>query len=253
MRQVAVILCVLSTVFGFTPPIYAKTEKLKAVVLAQVPTTSTYNWFISGASSTSCSVSSCFSTYTPEQDGTAQVNGATIYLQLPDKRIVVAKCDMKVSIGKTLAIGMLAGMGGSTTSNVYRSCRIPTTNSTVDAELTNNSVKIYMQDQKFPTQHEKIIHETYTVRGILQPSDLAASVAVEQSQATQSTEQAAVDPSITDEIAKYGITMRNGTDMDRCSQAKRVVAAYLQSKDETNYITWKTVEKKDCTAAGLSE
>ena len=55
----------------------------------------------------------------------------------------------------------------------------------------------------------------------------------------------------TDAVAQYGIADRNGAAMDKCIAAQMVVGAYLQAKDEPNYVKWKAVQQSQCTAAGL--
>lgn len=54
-----------------------------------------------------------------------------------------------------------------------------------------------------------------------------------------------------DAVAQYQIAERNGGPMDKCLAAQMVMAAFLQAKDEPNYIKWKGVQQTQCTAAGL--
>jgi hypothetical protein len=56
-----------------------------------------------------------------------------------------------------------------------------------------------------------------------------------------------------DMVAQYQIAARSGTAMDRCVQAGMVTAGFLQAKDEKNYSEWKTVQHRDCKAAGLPD
>lgn len=54
-----------------------------------------------------------------------------------------------------------------------------------------------------------------------------------------------------DAVNQYHIAKRQGDAIQICVQAGMVTAAFLQANDETNYRKWKSVEKKDCAAAGL--
>lgn len=54
-----------------------------------------------------------------------------------------------------------------------------------------------------------------------------------------------------DAVEQYEIAKRQGDPIQVCVQAGFVAAAYLQAKNETNYSTWKTIEKADCARAGL--
>jgi hypothetical protein len=164
MKRIAIVLVLI-----FTSYCCAKenTQRLKVTVLSQVPTTSTYNWSLSGVSSTSCSTYSCSSSYTPAQGGTAQVHGAEVYLQLPDMRIVVAKCEMKAAVGTNVALLALGSMSGQIASPMYRNCRAPEANSVIDAEFTKTHVKMFMQDLTIDNSG-KVRNETYAIIGVLQ-------------------------------------------------------------------------------------
>jgi hypothetical protein len=72
----------------------------------------------------------------------------------------------------------------------------------------------------------------------------------------QKAQQAAFMAEIHDQVVKdsmvqYNMVKRQGGPIDRCVHAGLVAAAYLQAKDESNYATWKTVERTDCEAAGM--
>ena len=54
-----------------------------------------------------------------------------------------------------------------------------------------------------------------------------------------------------DSVTQYNITKQSGTAMDQCVHAGMVAAAYLQAKDQSSYATWKSVEGRDCDAAGV--
>lgn len=56
----------------------------------------------------------------------------------------------------------------------------------------------------------------------------------------------------TDFIQQYELTKQHGTDIDQCLAAQQVAAAYLHSGSTAQYAEWKTIEGKECAAAGLS-
>ena len=55
-----------------------------------------------------------------------------------------------------------------------------------------------------------------------------------------------------DQEQQYQIAKNQGDKMQICVQAGLVSAAYLQANDQENFNKWKSIEKKDCRAAGLS-
>jgi len=57
----------------------------------------------------------------------------------------------------------------------------------------------------------------------------------------------------TDAVKQYEIAARQGDKIQICVQAGLVSAAYLQAKDEANYQSWKAVEKRDCSRAGMPQ
>lgn len=56
-----------------------------------------------------------------------------------------------------------------------------------------------------------------------------------------------------DSVEQYEIAKKQGDPIMTCVQAGMVSAAYLQAKDETKYNEWKSVERTDCEAAGISK
>ncbi|PKA10000.1 hypothetical protein [Leptospira harrisiae] len=56
-----------------------------------------------------------------------------------------------------------------------------------------------------------------------------------------------------DSVEQYNIAKRQGDKIQICVQAGMVSAAYLQAKNETKYSEWKSIESKDCKAAGLNQ
>lgn len=54
-----------------------------------------------------------------------------------------------------------------------------------------------------------------------------------------------------DSVQQYQIAKSGGDKMQICVQAGMVSAAYLQAKDQENYLKWKQTEKSDCKKAGF--
>lgn len=54
-----------------------------------------------------------------------------------------------------------------------------------------------------------------------------------------------------DAVAQYEMAKRQGDPMQTCVQAGMVSAAWLQAKNEAQYVAAKAVEKADCTRAGV--
>lgn len=54
-----------------------------------------------------------------------------------------------------------------------------------------------------------------------------------------------------DSVKEYNIAKAGGDKIDICVHAGLVSAAYIQAKDQANYLVWKEIEKNDCAAAGL--
>ena len=54
-----------------------------------------------------------------------------------------------------------------------------------------------------------------------------------------------------DAVAQFDIAKRSGDGMQSCVHAGMVSAAFLQAKDEASYRKWQTIEKQECTAAGI--
>ena len=65
--------------------------------------------------------------------------------------------------------------------------------------------------------------------------------------------QSIADKVANDAVDQYQITAKSGGPMDRCAQAGMVLAAFLQDKNDAQYSHWKTVERRDCKAAGISQ
>lgn len=54
-----------------------------------------------------------------------------------------------------------------------------------------------------------------------------------------------------DAVAQYRIARKSDDRMQVCVQAWFVAAAYLQAKNEAQFLQWKETEKADCEAAGV--
>jgi hypothetical protein len=54
-----------------------------------------------------------------------------------------------------------------------------------------------------------------------------------------------------DAIKQYEIALKGGDKMEIYVHAGMVTAAFLQAKDEANYLKWKEIERKAAKAAGL--
>jgi hypothetical protein len=65
--------------------------------------------------------------------------------------------------------------------------------------------------------------------------------------------QAIKDQVAKDAVDEYWIAAKSGSSVDRCVQAGIVTAAYLQAKDEDNYSSWKVMQRRDCTDAGVPQ
>lgn len=157
----------------------AKTIAYQVKVIDDVPSSTNYNWAISGSITTSCYGNTCATNWSDPSSGTSQANGATLKLLLPDNRIAVVECDMKENVGGSIALAIAAGMNNQSATPIYRDCRVPETGSTVTAEFKKNRVKLHMQDPSIDGsgRHHS---ETYVLIGILEPtapSNTVASIA----------------------------------------------------------------------------
>jgi hypothetical protein len=61
---------------------------------------------------------------------------------------------------------------------------------------------------------------------------------------------------ITDKVARdsvdqYNISLSGGDKIEICVHAGFVAAAFLQAKDQPNYLKWKQAQRSDCAAAGM--
>jgi hypothetical protein len=165
----------------------AKVPKIRVTVVENVPQTSSYSWQVAGRGSVSCYGSSCSSYYMPSNGGQATVHGAIVRLLLPDGRIVIARCmakpDIAVNIGYALA--MLPA------STMYRDCRMPDANSTIDAEFSRSSVKLFMQAPSIDGSG-RFSSETYLVTGVLQPEPIAERPAQTETRPEMGSNAAAI-------------------------------------------------------------
>ena len=148
------------------------TTRLKVTVLENFPTTASYIWDVSGHSSVSCYGSSCSSNYTPSGSGTANVRGGILKLLLPDGRIAIAECIAKPDVGRNLGNAFVAASGGRQASALYRDCRMPQVNSTIDAEFNRSNVKVFMQAPSFDGSG-RITSETYIFKRVFRANESA--------------------------------------------------------------------------------
>jgi hypothetical protein len=161
MKETLALLVVALGSFSAT----ADTIKLKVTVLENIPTTTSYDWQVSGKDTISCYSSGCTSYFTLPNSGTATVSGAVLKLLLPDGRIVIAECDAKPDVAANLA----NALAESQASTVYRNCRRPEANSTIDAEFNRSQVKLFIQAPSIDGTG-KVSSETYYIEGVLQPN-----------------------------------------------------------------------------------
>jgi hypothetical protein len=159
------LIALLVVVLGSFSAMAADTIKLRVTVIENIPTTTSYDWQVAGKDTVSCYSSGCTSYFTPSNSGTASVNGAVLKLLLPDGRIVIAECSAKPDVAANLAYAI----SGSQASTVYRSCRRPEANSTIDAEFNRSQVKLFMQAPSIDGTGRKS-SETYYISGVLQPN-----------------------------------------------------------------------------------
>ncbi len=177
--------------------------KMKVIVVENLPTATSYTWQVAGKDSVSCYDTGCTGYYMPPDSGTDNVQGAVLKLLLPDSRIVIAECAAKPDVGQNLANALV----GAQASTMYRNCRMPEANSTVDAEFNGNNVKLFMRAPSIDGSG-KVSSETYQIRGVLEPSlsselvnqvmkdpDLQRQIQANILESTQSS-AAAADPSL---------------------------------------------------------
>jgi len=156
------ILCLLSV--GILAQAKDTLPRLKVTVIENLPTTTSYDWQVAGKSNVSCYSSGCTSYFTPSNSGTSSVNGAVLKLLLPDGRIVIAECSAKQDV----AANWTNALTGTSASTVYRDCRKPEANSTIEAEFNRSEVKLFMQAPSIDGTGRRS-SETYYITGVLQP------------------------------------------------------------------------------------
>ena len=141
--------------------------KEKVEIIDNIPTTSSYIWWVEGKSGISCTGSSCTSYFMPAGLGVSNVNGAILKIKRSDGTIAIAECVAKERVGADVA----TTLSGVNASKTYRSCRIPEANSSeqIDAEFHLNTVKLYFQNPSTDNSG-KIYSETYLVKGTLHPA-----------------------------------------------------------------------------------
>ncbi len=154
---------------------FANAQKLQVEIIDRQSSVSDYVYVVPGFSSTQGSVNSrctanvtgdayaaqasqnCLATASatgttsPGFIGSYQVRGATLSLQLPDKRIAVVNCNKKVN------------WTWEWTTELYRDCRTPLINK-IDVEFSGDNAKL-----KWPVSIDgkKMQSETYKILGII--------------------------------------------------------------------------------------
>ena len=56
-----------------------------------------------------------------------------------------------------------------------------------------------------------------------------------------------------DVIDQYNLVKKSGDKMQMCVRAGLVAEAYLQGKNQTEYLNWTDIRNNDCAAAGLPQ
>ena len=54
-----------------------------------------------------------------------------------------------------------------------------------------------------------------------------------------------------DEIHQYEIAKKHGSQIDVCLRAQLVAESYLQANNEIYYSKWRSIQKAECSKAGL--
>jgi hypothetical protein len=138
-----------------------KPPRETVTVIDQITGTTAYDWQMDGRVSVSCYGNTCSGYFRDPQYGTQHILGAVLKLQRSDSSIVIAVCESKVNIFATITLAVDALNAGDPNSPTsYRDCRMPAPGTIVDADFRDKTVKLYWQGT----------YETYSIRGILQPS-----------------------------------------------------------------------------------
>jgi hypothetical protein len=131
-------------------------EKTTVRIISGTDTTSTYVLAVPGSQSANCVEGSnsvnCTGSTIPAIMRNMNVQGHVLYLQLPDKRVVVVSCDAKAN-------------WTDWHQGVYRDCRRPVADS-VGAEISGDKVKLIWS---VSLVGKKTQNETYKILGILEP------------------------------------------------------------------------------------
>jgi hypothetical protein len=136
-------------------PTLAK-NKTAVRIISETDTTSTYVVATPGSQSANCtggtSSVNCTGMTLPAIARNMDVRGHVLYLQLPDKRVVVASCDAKPN-------------WTDWHQGMYRDCRLPVVDS-VEAEISGDRVKLIWS---VSLDGKKTQNETYKILGVLLP------------------------------------------------------------------------------------
>ena len=171
---------------------FAKDQHLeKVIVLDKIPTTTSYNWWVDGKSTTSCRGDECTAFFTPASAGTSDLNGAILKIQRQDGTVVIAEC---VAQERALA-DTLTELTGVNASKTYRSCRVPEKGSGAEIEAQFHVASVRLSFEEPSTYSSgKISSETYLIRGFLHPAPSPETSSVLSFQPEQGSREAACGP-----------------------------------------------------------
>lgn len=131
-------------------------DKTTVRIISGTDTTSTYVMAAPGTQSANCTEVAnsvnCTGQTLPAITRNMNVKGHVFYLQLPDKRVVIASCDAKTN-------------WTDWHQGYYRDCRAPVVD-TVEAEISGDKVKLIWS---VSLDGKKTQSETYKILGVLLP------------------------------------------------------------------------------------
>jgi len=163
LRRLSVAILVVALA---APSVWGKTIKLSVRVVGMQNHETRYSFVVPGYSNTNCNAYGygnsasvgCYSSGMQSFAGGYEVRGATLALLLPDSRIVVVNCDQKTNWTSWKPV-------------LYRSCRIPLRNTTIQALFNGDKAKLIWSVSLDGKKKES---ETYKILGILSKSRAGA-------------------------------------------------------------------------------
>lgn len=153
------------------------TPKMEVTLVQNIQTEGLYIWQVPGASPVFCFNSGCSAYYMPSSYEITDLHGAVLRFLLPDSRIVIAECVARPEV----ALNVMTAFAGAATTGysnsptgvsgpaVYRSCKVPEADSTLEAEFDRNSVKLFIREPSID-RAGRVSSETYRIIGTLQPN-----------------------------------------------------------------------------------